>query len=106
TIIVNRKQTILHLIPSGALHPHTKCLIGSGVVVDPEIFLNEIETLRQAGIKGMEDRICLSDRAHLILDYHKSLDAARENRRAGKIGTTKRGIGPAYEDRASRRGLR
>lgn len=106
TIIVNGKQTILHLIPSGALHPHTKCLIGSGVVIDPEIFLHEVETLRQAGVKNLEERLCISDRAHLILDYHKSLDAAREGRRAGKIGTTKRGIGPAYEDRASRRGLR
>ena len=106
TIVVEGETTILHLIPSGILHPHTLCMIGSGVVVDPEIFLHEIEVLEKAGI-NTKGRILLSDRAHLILDYHKHLDAARENRRAGsKIGTTKRGIGPAYEDRASRRGLR
>ena len=106
TLVVEGKKTILHLIPSGVLHPHAKCLIGSGVVVDPENFLHEIDVLAKAGIKNLEDRIYLSDRCHLIVDYHKHLDAARESKRAGKIGTTKRGIGPAYEDRASRRGLR
>jgi len=106
TLVVEGKQTILHLIPSGILHPHTHCAIGSGVVVDPEKLLDEVEVLRKAGIPNLEDRIWLSDRCHLIVDYHKHLDAARESRRAGKIGTTKRGIGPAYEDRAARRGLR
>lgn len=106
TLVVEGKQTILHLIPSGILHPHTRCAIGSGVVVDPENLLKEVEVLRKAGISDLEDRIWLSDRCHLIVDYHKHLDAARENRKSGKIGTTKRGIGPAYEDRAARRGLR
>lgn len=106
TLVVDGKKTILHLIPSGVLHPHAKCLIGSGVVVDPENFLKEIDILRKAGIENLEERIYLSDRCHLIVDYHKHLDAARESKKAGKIGTTKRGIGPAYEDRASRRGLR
>lgn len=106
TLVVDGKKTILHLIPSGVLHPHAKCFIGSGVVVDPENFLHEIDVLAKAGIKNLEERIYLSDRCHLIVDYHKHLDAARESKRAGKIGTTKRGIGPAYEDRASRRGLR
>lgn len=106
TLVVEGKKTVLHLIPSGVLHPHAKCLIGSGVVVDPENFLHEIDVLAKAGITHLEDRIYLSDRCHLIVDYHKHLDAARESKRAGKIGTTKRGIGPAYEDRASRRGLR
>ena len=106
TLVVDGKQTILHLIPSGILHPTTTCMIGSGVVVDPESFLKEVDLLEKAGVKDLEKRIQLSDRCHLILDYHKHLDAARENRRGGKIGTTKRGIGPAYEDRASRRGLR
>ncbi len=106
TLVVDGKKTILHLIPSGILHPHAKCLIGSGVVVDPENFLQEVEILRKAGIANLEERIYLSDRCHLIVDYHKHLDAARESKKAGKIGTTKRGIGPAYEDRASRRGLR
>lgn len=106
TLVVEGKQTILHLIPSGILHPHTACAIGSGVVVDPENLLKEVEVLRQAGVPDLENRIWLSDRCHLIVDYHKHLDAARESRKAGKIGTTKRGIGPAYEDRAARRGLR
>jgi adenylosuccinate synthase len=106
TIVVQEKQTVLHLIPSGVLHPHTECLIGSGVVVDPEVFLHEIEILEKLGLKDLTSRISVSDRCHLILDYHTALDAARENRRGGKIGTTKRGIGPAYEDRAARRGLR
>lgn len=106
TLVVKGKKTILHLIPSGVLHPHAKCLIGSGVVVDPEVFLEEVKVLREAGVPNLEERILLSDRCHLIVDYHKHLDAAREGRKAGKIGTTKRGIGPAYEDRASRRGLR
>lgn len=106
TLVVDGKQTILHLIPSGILHSHASCYIGSGVVVDPENFLKEIRVLQTAGVHDLERRVRLSDRCHLILDYHKSLDAAREGRKKGKIGTTKRGIGPAYEDRASRRGLR
>ncbi len=106
TLVVKGQQTVLHLIPSGILRPHARCLIGSGVVVDPEIFLEEIDILKKANVPDLEKRIAISDRAHLILDYHKHLDAAREGRKAGKIGTTKRGIGPAYEDRASRRGLR
>ncbi|NBX75977.1 MAG: adenylosuccinate synthase [Proteobacteria bacterium] len=106
TLVVEGKQTILHLIPSGILHPHTACAIGSGVVVDPENLLKEVDVLRKAGVPDLESRIWLSDRCHLIVDYHKHLDAARESRKAGKIGTTKRGIGPAYEDRAARRGLR
>ncbi len=106
TLVVEGKKTILHLIPSGILHPHTKCFIGSGVVVDPENFLEEVSILRAAGIQDLENRIYLSDRCHLIVDYHKHLDAARENKKVGKLGTTKRGIGPAYEDRAARRGLR
>lgn len=106
TLVVQGKQTILHLIPSGVLRPHAKCFIGSGVVVDPEVFLEEIDILEKAAVPELEERIAISDRCHLIVDYHKHLDAAREGRKAGSIGTTKRGIGPAYEDRASRRGLR
>src|SRR5947209_6012703 len=75
TIVVGGKQTILHLIPSGVLHPHAHCLIGSGVVVDPDVFLEEIEVLRKAGVPDLETRVSLSDRCHLILDYHKHLDA-------------------------------
>jgi adenylosuccinate synthase len=106
TLVVQGQKTVLHLIPSGILHPHARCLIGSGVVVDPENLLEEVELLRRAGIPDLENRLSISDRCHLIVDYHKSLDVARETKRAGKLGTTKRGIGPAYEDRAARRGLR
>jgi adenylosuccinate synthase len=106
TLVVQGQQTILHLIPSGILHPHARCLIGSGVVVDPENFLEEVDLLRRAGIADLENRLAISDRCHLIVDYHRQLDVARETKRAGKLGTTKRGIGPAYEDRAARRGLR
>lgn len=106
TIVVKGKKTVLHLIPAGILHPHTRCLIGSGVVVDPEVFLEEVEILKKAGVAGVTNRIALSDRANLILEYHRRLDEAREGRKGGMIGTTKRGIGPAYEDRAARRGLR
>ncbi len=105
TLVVDGKKTVLHLIPSGILRTHAKCLIGSGVVVDPEVFLKEVSVLKQAGIENLEERIVLSDRCHLILDYHRQLDIARESRKGG-IGTTKRGIGPAYEDRAARRGVR
>jgi adenylosuccinate synthase len=106
TLVVEGQKTVLHLIPSGILRTHASCLIGSGVVVDPDVFLEEIHLLQKAGIKNLEERVALSDRCHLILDYHKQLDVAREGRKAGKIGTTKRGIGPAYEDRAARRGVR
>lgn len=107
TIVVAGKHTVLHLIPSGVLHSHARCYVGSGVVLDPTVFLEEIELLKKAGVPGLEERVAISDRCHLILDYHKHLDAAREGHKsADKIGTTKRGIGPAYEDRASRRGLR
>src|SRR3989338_9371410 len=98
TIVVNGKQTILHLIPSGILHPHTQCLIGSGVVVDPDVFLEEISVLEKMGMKNPEDRLFVSDRCHLILEYHKALDAAREGGNGQKIGTTKRGPGPTYEE--------
>ncbi len=106
TLVVEGQKTVLHLIPSGILRPHARCLIGSGVVVDPDVFLEEISLLRKAGVANLEERVALSDRCHLILDYHKQLDIAREGRKSGKIGTTKRGIGPAYEDRAARRGVR
>lgn len=106
TIVVSGNRTILHLIPSGVLHGHTRCVIGSGVVVDPEVFLEEIATLKKFGVPSLEERVYLSDRCHLILEYHKALDAAREGVPTQKIGTTKRGIGPTYEDRVARRGIR
>lgn len=107
TIKVDGEETILHLVPSGILHPGALCLIGNGVVLDPEVFLHELDELAARGIDVSPARLGVSKKAHLILPYHKSLDKAREAKRAGhKIGTTGRGIGPCYEDKAARVGLR
>ena len=107
TLVVDGKQTVLHLIPSGALHPKTVCLIGGGVVLDTAALVHEIEQLEQAGFPLGPGRLLVSQDCHLILPYHKAIDQARERRRGkGKIGTTGRGIGPAYEDKAARVGLR
>lgn len=107
TIKTGGKETILHLIPSGILHPDSRCVIGNGVVLDPEIFLKEVRALKEKGVDVSPARLAISKKAHLIMPYHKSLDKAREAKRAGeKIGTTGRGIGPCYEDKAARIGLR
>ncbi len=107
TIKVQDEQTILHLIPSGILHDNKLCLIGNGVVCDPAVFLKEIDHLAARGVDVSPARLKISKKTHLIMPYHKALDAARELRRAGKkIGTTGRGIGPCYEDKASRVGIR
>jgi adenylosuccinate synthase len=96
-------EFVLHQIPSGILHGRARCVIGNGVVLDPETLFAEIEALADRGI-SLEDRLLVSDRAHLVLPYHKLLEAAHE--RSEKIGTTGRGVGPAYEDKIGRRGLR
>ncbi|MCZ0933683.1 MAG: adenylosuccinate synthase [Gemmatimonadetes bacterium] len=102
----NEEEFILHLIPSGILNPETRCLLGNGVVVDPWVLAREMETLRGRGI-DLDGRLGLSRRAHLVLPYHRLLDAAQEDSRGSKkIGTTGRGIGPAYRDKISRTGLR
>jgi adenylosuccinate synthase len=109
TLVVNGKKTVLHLIPSGILHEGKVCLIANGVVFDPEVFFREIDSLLASGAirNAPHDRVRVSDRAHVILPYHRLVDSVREARAAGgKIGTTVRGIGPAYEDKVSRRGLR
>ena len=111
TLVVGGKKTVLHLIPSGILHPKKTCLIGNGVVLDPQVFFKEIESLEAAGIfhgHPPESRIHISERTHLILPYHRLLDQWREEKAshsASKIGTTGRGIGPAYEDKIARRGI-
>jgi adenylosuccinate synthase len=106
TLVVDGEQTILHLVPSGILHPNTKCAIGNGVVVDPKILLEEIARLEKKGVRPV-GRLFVSYGAHLIMPYHRRLDLAREETRGvDKIGTTGRGIGPAYEDKISRRGVR
>lgn len=107
TIKVKGEETILHLIPSGILHDGKTCLIGNGVVLDPSVFLSEADHLAARGIDVSPARLGISKKTHLIMPYHKSLDKAREAKRAGhKIGTTGRGIGPCYEDKAARVGLR
>ncbi|MEX2488378.1 MAG: adenylosuccinate synthase [Pseudomonadales bacterium] len=106
TLVVNGVKTILHLIPSGILHENVQCLIGNGVVLSLPDFLNEVRELESAGVK-VRDRLLISRACPLILPYHVSLDKMRENLRGNqKIGTTGRGIGPAYEDKVARRGLR
>ena len=107
TLVVDGKKTVLHLIPSGALHPNKLCVIGNGVVVDPEVLLEEIRGLKQRGYLLDDSLLRVSEEAHLIMPYHKSIDQARERLRGkGKIGTTGRGIGPAYEDKVARIGIR
>ena len=106
TIIVNGKQFISHLIPSGILQQKT-CYIGNGLVVDPEVLIEELDALGAMGIKVESDNLKVSERAHVIMPYHRALDHAREKKKGDqKIGTTGRGIGPCYEDKATRRGIR
>lgn len=106
TLVVDGKTTILHLVPSGILHENTKCGIGNGVVVDPKVLLTELDSLASRGVPT-QGRLFVSFGAHLIMPYHKRLDLAREAKRGvDKIGTTGRGIGPAYEDKIARRGVR
>jgi adenylosuccinate synthase len=103
TVVIGESQFILRQIPSGILHPRVTCVVGNGVVLDPETFFGELDQLAERGI-DTGGRIFVSDRAHLVLPYHKLLDAASE--KSQKIGTTGRGIGPAYEDKYGRRGVR
>jgi adenylosuccinate synthase len=106
TMVVGGEQFIFHLIPSGILQDKT-CVIGNGVVVDPAVLLEEVANLSRRGINIGVDNLKISDRAHLIMPYHRSIDHAREQFKGDKkIGTTGRGIGPAYEDKATRRGIR
>ncbi|HQM44631.1 MAG TPA: adenylosuccinate synthetase, partial [Smithellaceae bacterium] len=107
TLVVEGRTTILHLIPSGILHDRKICIIGNGVVFDPLVFLTEIEELTRAGILPSSTKLYVSEKAHVIMPYHRSMDLAREARKSGnKIGTTGRGIGPAYEDKVARTGIR
>ena len=106
TVYVKGKKFVLHLIPSGILHPGVTCVIGNGVVIDPQALFVEIDELARNGI-GVEGRLLVSEKAHSILPYHRELDVLSEARRGErKIGTTSRGIGPAYEDKIGRRGIR
>jgi len=106
TMVVNGEQFISHLVPSGILQGKT-CLIGNGLVVDPEVLLDEIDYLCSKGVPCSPENLKISERAQVIMPYHKLIDIAREKKKGkDKIGTTGRGIGPAYEDKATRRGFR
>ena len=106
TLVVNGQKTVLHLIPSGILHDESLCVIAAGVVIDVESLLGEIQKVKASGYLKNSKQLLISENATIILPFHKALDAARESAlKAGKIGTTGKGIGPAYEDRASRRAL-
>ena len=107
TLVIGGKKTVLHLIPSGILRGDVNCFIGNGVVLSPEALLSEMDELEGAGVKGVVARLCISEACPLILPYHGALDRARESKRGEqKIGTTGRGIGPAYEDKVARRAVR
>jgi len=105
TLIVDGEQVVLHLLPSGALRPHKRCILGDGMVVDPAELIEELRMLKDRGLVEHDPELMISEHAHLILPHHKALDEARE-RGAGALGTTRRGIGPAYEDKFGRRGVR
>jgi adenylosuccinate synthase len=107
TLVVDGKQFIFHIIPSGILYDDKTCVIGNGLVVDPGALMEEIDSLARVGIKAGPDRLMLSDRAQIIMPYHKAIDLAREDYKGNnKLGTTGRGIGPCYEDKAARTGVR
>ncbi len=106
SIVLKGERYVLHLIPSGILHPQTTCIIGNGVVLDPEVLFEEIDFLASKGV-SVSGRLLISHRAHLIMPYHKLLDHAQEDQsNLEKIGTTGRGIGPAYVDKVNRSGIR
>ena len=107
TLVVNGEKTVLHLIPAGILHPGKACVIGNGVVFDPEVFVMEVDRLKARNAFADDAQLVVSLDAHVIMPWHKAIDIAREQAMgAGKIGTTGRGIGPTYEDKVARRGLR
>src|SRR5437867_11101511 len=107
TVNVGNRRHVLHLIPSGIFHPRVKCVIGGGVVLDPLALFEESEAIERAMSLPIEGRLLVSNRCHLILPYHRVLETAIEKQLGERrIGTTSRGIGPAYEDKIGRRGLR
>ena len=107
TLVVGSEKIVLHLIPSGVLHEGKRCIIGNGVVLDPEVFIKEITKLKESGRIKDDASLLLSESLHIIMPYHKRIDIAREaNSGDKKIGTTGRGIGPCYEDKIGRRGIR
>src|SRR5690606_2683661 len=108
TLVVGDEKLIVRLLPSGILRPGTQCVMGQGMVVDPKVLIGELDDVRLRGHDDVESRLLLSDRAHLILPYHIEIDGLRESSAAKEdaIGTTKKGIGPCYEDKVRRTGVR
>src|SRR6202171_1310703 len=107
SVQIGEKSFVLHLLPSGIVHLGKTCVLGNGMVIDPKAFFEEVDQIAEKGISVMPERLKVSSRAHLIMPYHRALDHTSEERLGNeKIGTTLRGIGPAYEDKAGRRGIR
>jgi adenylosuccinate synthase len=107
SVYVGERAFVLHLIPSGIIHPGKTCVLGNGMVIDPKAFFEEADRLSEQGLEVTPERVLVSSRAHLILPYHRALDHTSEERLGNeRVGTTLRGIGPAYEDKAGRRGIR
>src|SRR3972149_7467648 len=104
TIVLKGEKFVFHLVPSGILYKNKKCVIGNGVVLDPAVLIDEIDTIKKRGYLKNDSQLMISEETHLILPYHRRIDAARE--KIFKIGTTGRGIGPAYEDKVARCGIR
>lgn len=105
TLMINDQRLVVHLLPSGVVHPKKRCMLGAGMVIDPEGLLEEIQTCREQGVDVNPQRVKISELAHVILPYHKEIDGLRDQG-AGAIGTTRRGIGPCYEHKMTRRGIR
>ena len=106
TVIVGDKEYIFHLIPSAILRPEKICVIGNGVVIDPKAILEEIDGLKKRGLPMTGAQLKISANAHVVMPYHRVMDQLREGKRANKIGTTGRGIGPCYSDKVGRMGIR
>lgn len=106
TVVINGKKFVFHLIPSGILRKGKTCVIGNGVVIDPKVLIEEIETLKKEGIMVTPKNLKISSFAHVIMPYHRIMDGLREKKRVQKIGTTMRGIGPCYMDKVARCGIR
>ncbi|NQU04341.1 MAG: adenylosuccinate synthase, partial [Syntrophaceae bacterium] len=107
TLVVKGEQSIFHLIPSGILHDHKVCILGNGMVINPEVLIREIDNLRERNLFPGDTKLYISENAHIIMPYHRRLDSARERHKGRtKIGTTEKGIGPAYEDKVARTGIR
>ncbi|MFM8441504.1 MAG: adenylosuccinate synthetase [Acidobacteriota bacterium] len=107
SVYVGDKAFVLRLLPSGIIHPEKTCVLGNGMVIDPKAFFEEVDQMAAQGVVITPERLKVSGRAHLIMPYHRALDHTSEERLGNeKIGTTLRGIGPAYEDKAGRRGIR